>query len=259
MFLKVLGSFAKHLIIVLLICALGLSAAIASKHLLVKKLLIGGLEKKLGLKIHYDDLDVALLAGHIRIEGLTIENPAGFEKRELAQVPLLQIICNPIEFIRTRKLIVYLMDLTIDNITIIKNADGAVNLKEIKLAEGFQAKAIAKSFLVEIFKFTLRDVYYIDYTHLTSNGQPLIKRYRVNIADLAYGNLDSFDDIVHLIELKILSQTGIGKVIGMTIAPLSEGLSDVVIVSGKSVKDVMGGVWGVLGLPMKMFKHHNSQ
>ena len=65
---------------------------------------------------------------------------------------------------------------------------------------------------------------------------------------------DSFEDIVHLVTNKIMANNEINQILGVTVAPLAEGLSNVVVISGNTVKNVAKGIFG---LPLSFFKHKN--
>jgi len=231
----------KRLLIIIFIFLVIFFAFVATKNIVVNKLLDMFLEKELEVNINIRDLDVSLLGGHIRIEGLTIDNPQGFPKREFVYIPSLEIVCNPFEYLKTKKLYVYFLDLNIERINIIKNEDGTINLKQFKVLERKESNT-PPFLLIDMFRLRLDDVYFIEYS---LHHKPILKRYNVNIKDIGFGNLNSFEDVVKLIVLKIISQTDIGKLINISIAPFVEDTKDIILLTGKTIKDTLKGIFGL--------------
>lgn len=228
-----------------------LSVFVNLKNVFVAKLLKNELEKRFGVTVQIANLDVSFLGGRIKIEGLTIGNPPGFEKREFVYAPQVFIICNVFDFLVRKDLNIYYLDLNIERFNIIKNHQGEINFKKIHILNAPEIKGQFKC-TTEVFKFSLSDVYFIDYTADANQAQ--LTRYPVDIKDAVFGKLDSFEDIVHLVTTKIMANNQINKVLGVTVTPIAEGLTNVVIVSGDTVKKVAKGIFG---LPLSFFKSKN--
>jgi hypothetical protein len=224
---------------------------IAQKNLIVRRLLEKGTENTLGLRIAMDDLDVALLGTHLRIKDLRIYNPAGFEEKEMAYVPLIYIVCDPAEYFKSKKLHFYFFDLNVERFNIVKNKEGSVNIEQIKCVKSKEQLRSKKktSFYIEIFRLNLGDIYYIDH----SKGYiPKPKIYHLGIKDETFSNIDSPDDITKLVILKVLENTEIGKLINLSIIPFASDMSDVVVLTGKTVKATIKGLLDSVTAPLKI-------
>lgn len=224
---------------------------VALKNIIVSRLLEKAAEGILGLNITIKDLDVSPLGTHLRMEGLTIYNPGGFEEKEMAYIPLVSIVCDPLEYIKNKKVHFYLLDLNVERINIVKNSEGLVNIKEIKVIQhsGQQQKGEKKSFSIEILRLGLGDIYYTDHR---SGGATKTRKFSVHIKDAMFSNIDSPQDIIDLVILKILANTEIGKLINMSIVPIVSDVSDVVVLTGKTVEATIKGFLDGITMPLKI-------
>jgi hypothetical protein len=228
---------------------------VAEKNLFVKKLLIEKSENLLGLKIEIADLDVSPFATHLRIEGLKISNPEGFPEKEMAYIPSLIMVCDPIKYMREKKMHYYLIDLNVDYVNIIKNKDGLVNLKEIKPFKNREEKPKEKdknkpgNYYVEIFRLNLGDIYYIQHT---PEGAVKTKKYPLQIKNALFSNIDNPRDILDLIVIKIFSNTEIGKIINMNMVPIISDVSNVVELTGKTMQATIKGLVNSVTTPFKI-------
>lgn len=247
------------IILTLILIAGLLTYYIAKKNLFVKELLIKRSEALLGLKIKIDDLDVSPFATHLRVEGLRVFNPDGFEEKELAYIPLITLVCDPIEYLKNKKLHFYLFDLNIKFINIIKNQAGLINVKEIKPFKEREQKAQNhatettqkknSNYYIEIFRLNLGDIYYIQHTE---NGQVKTKKYPLEIQNALFSNIDKPRDILDLIIIKIIANTEIGKIINMNMVPIISDVSNVVELTGKTMQATIKGLVNGVATPFKI-------
>jgi hypothetical protein len=241
---------AKNILVGLLIIVIILGMFISQKNLIVARILEKEAQETLGLKISMDSLDVSLFATHLRIRGLRVYNPQDFNVKEMAYIPSVMIICDPVEYLKTRHFELYFLDLDIDHVNVVKNKDGKVNLKEIKIIKDLMehsagnrpAKPQEKRgsvFSLDVFRLTFKEVYYTDYSGSRSTET---KKYALNIKDQVFTNVDSFRDIIDLIILKIIDNTEVGRLVNLSLSPILEDASNVVELTGKALKDTMRGV-----------------
>lgn len=245
----------KKTLIVLVVIFTALVASYATfKNFFVARLLESQSEALLGVNIVIKKLDISFLANYLRIEGLTIENPPGFGEKEFAYIPSMAIACHPLDYLKNKEIKIYFLGLDIDHINIIKNKQGLVNLKTINpIMNQNNNDAGDNKFSVEIFRLNLKDVYYFDY----QSGKALKpKVYNVNIKNTLFSNLNNPNDIVDLVVLKILSNTAIGQLINMSIAPVANDVKDVVVLTGKVVTDSIKGVFHIPSFIKGLFTGH---
>lgn len=223
---------------------------IIKKNVIVKRLLKTGAENALGLPITMEDLDVSILGTHLKIEGLRIYNPQGFKEKEMAYIPLIYIVCDPTEYLKSKKLHFYFLDLNIERINIIKNKEGKSNIEQIKAVKNREQKPKEKiAFQIEIFRLNLGDIYYMDY-YKGHVQKPRI--YSLRIKDATFSNIDSPDDVIKLVLLKVLENSEIGKLINLSIVSIASDVSDVVVLTGKTVKATIKGLLNGVTVPFKI-------
>ena len=66
--------------------------------------------------------------GEFQIQGMTLYNPRGFEGLVFAECPRLVLILNMPEFVRRERLHIYLMELSVQKVSVEKNPEGISNL-----------------------------------------------------------------------------------------------------------------------------------
>lgn len=222
---------------------------VLAKNIIVRVTLEKLVETALGVKVKVDDFDVSFLGHHLRAEGITIENPSGFKNGEFAYINTVNIICNPFDYITDRKITIYFLGVDIDKINIIKDENGDVNLKDFKILH--RTDEGQPHFRVDIFQLSLKDVYYIDYSRPSS---PRVKQYKIDMKNYAFENINSFEDVTHIVVWKALANTGIGKAINYTVAPLANNVKDVVFVGTRTTGSIIKGIFSLPSL----FKRNNN-
>ena len=108
---------------------------LSSKFLLAK-----ALERAIGAPVKITRLDFDLFSSQVGIYGLEIKNPKGFQEPALASVPELFIQVNALAFFQNR---VHIREirLNLDEITVERNPNGAINLTELGAVKKPQARS----------------------------------------------------------------------------------------------------------------------
>ena len=111
--------------ILLFLAVLILGASLSSKFILTK-----ALESAIGAPVKISKFHFDLFSSQVGIYGLEIKNPLGFQEPTLASLPELFIQVNLPAFFQNR---VHIREirLNLDEITVERNSNGAVNLTEI--------------------------------------------------------------------------------------------------------------------------------
>ncbi|MCF7872861.1 MAG: hypothetical protein K9L80_01470 [Candidatus Omnitrophica bacterium] len=223
---------------------------IGLKNIILGRILEDAIEKAYGLEIAVGDLDVSFTGSHARMKNVTIYNPPQFKKRELAFLPVVNIYFRPLEYFSTKKFKVYFLNVEIDRLTIIKNENRNINLKVLDQLRIEKQKELGKDLIeikepnkleIEMLHLVIADVYYIDNTR---PERQIVKRYNLDF-DQGFQNVDSFEDIGHLITYNIISQTKLGKTLDITITPLAENVKDIVVLPGKIATSTLKSVFGL--------------
>ena len=233
----------KFLWLVILISVIAISGFIVFKNYFVRKFLEKAFYHHLGVQINIRDVDVSLDADHITAKGLTVYNPEGYKKREMAYIPELEVYLNPYRVLTKKEFEFYSINLHIERFNIIKTVDGRFNIKELKWAN--ESKELPpelkwKFASAHIVNLKIIDVYY---TALRAKKKPVVKRYDLDIDDVSFKNVDSFNDITSLVMYAVALKTKLGKTLNIS-ASAYEVISNVVILPAKTG---VGTARGILG------------
>jgi len=233
----------KFLWIFFLIFVIGISGIIVFKNYFVRKFLEKTFYYHLGVQINIRDVDVSLDAGHITAKGLTVYNPEGYKKREMAYIPELKVYLNASRALTKKELEFYFINLHIERLNIIKTVDGRTNVSDLKWVnkiEGPQSASKWKFVNAHIVNLEINDVYLITQK---AKKKAVIKRYDIDVDDVSFKNVDSFNDITSLVMYAVALKTKLGKTLNIS-ASAYEVISNVVILPAKTG---VGTARGILG------------
>ena len=234
---------SKFLWLLFLIFIIGISGFIVFKNYFVRKFIEKRFYHHIGTNISIRDLDVSFFADHIIAKGITVYNPEGYEKRELAYIPQLKIFLNSYRALTKKEFEFYFVDLHIERLNIIKTVDGRINIKELNWAKeggGSAPKSRWKLAIIHIVNLEINNVYY---TVNRVKRKAVTKRYNIDIHDVAFKNVDSFNDVTSLVIYAVALKTKLGKTLNISTSAY-ENIKNVIILPGKTVGATAKGILG---------------
>ena len=234
---------SKFLWLFLSLFVIVISGFIFFKNFIVRKIIEKKFYQHLGVKINIRDVDVSFDADHITVEGLTVYNPEGYQKREMAYIPELKVYLNSYRALTKKELEFYFINLHIERLNIIKTVDGRTNVSDLKWVnkiEGASSESRWKFVNAHIVNLGINDVYNITQK---AKGKAVIKRYDVDIDDVSFKNVDSFNDITSLVFYAVALKTGLGKTMNIS-SSAYEIISNVVILPAQTVGGTAKGILG---------------
>lgn len=238
----------KKLVLWFLFAVVLLSVAlVTSRNIIFKRYIETSAEKALGLSVTIKDFHVSLTGNHIKARHISVMSPKGFQDSVLASIPLIEIVWDPFEYLKNKKVHFYFMDLQVELISVIKNSEGLVNIKAIRaIKRGEEEKKTKKlPFTVDVLRLSVKDVSYTDYYR---KRKPTSRVYPINISDIAFGNVDSSQDVVNLVIYRAFSSTNIGKLINLSLVPISKNVADTVMLPARLVHSTIKSIGGITGL-----------
>ncbi len=137
----------------------------------------------------------------------------------------------------------YFINLHIERLNIIKNVDGRTNVSDLKWVnkiEGAPSESRWKFVNAHIVNLEINDVYNI--TH-RAKGKAVIKRYDVDVDDVSFKNVDSFNDITSLVIYAVALKTKLGKTLNIS-ASAYNTISNVVILPAETAGSTAKGMLG---------------
>lgn len=110
------------------------------RDVLIKKGLVFVGEKIAGTTITLDHFSMSLMKQSIRLQGLKIYQPQGFTQQVMVNVPLVSVQWRMMEMLKGKGLHFSLVELDIQELTVIKNSAGEMNFNALKVVKEQQSK-----------------------------------------------------------------------------------------------------------------------
>ncbi|MBI2191171.1 MAG: hypothetical protein HYU36_04225 [Planctomycetes bacterium] len=223
------------------ILVLFLAAAFFSMNWAVRHGVRTAVRRSLGMEVEIRDLDVRFLrATDIRIEDLTIYNPEGFEGEVLARIPLIYVDYELGSLFKNR-VHCTLVELNVEEVAVMKNAAGEVNLNRLAaLLEGEESPPGKSDHTqpptevrIDRLVLTFDRVKFKD----ISGGEAARERtLRIGLNHEEFEDLSSVEEIVQVVVLKGLVTAGLAN-IGVAVERLGSMLKNV---RGKGMEALKG-------------------
>ncbi|MDD5019979.1 MAG: AsmA family protein [Candidatus Omnitrophica bacterium] len=237
-------------IIFFLIVLLSAATFVVAAHLKLKDLVEREIEQQLGIEVAIQKLEHSPFLTHIFAKGITIDNPAGFDEKELAYINAIHIVWDPGNLVFLKKPNIYLLAIDLERLSIIKNHEGKVNIKElVPIKDPDLAAKDTTPFFFDVFVLSIGTVHYTEYA---PSGKK-IHIYTIGIKDQAFVRLQDENEVVKLIIYKAIQNTEIGKLIHLTLSPALSGVSDTVDAAWGTAKSGLKSAVQVASLPFKVF------
>ena len=248
--MKIIRKLVLALGIILLVLVILLAVSfVIIKHLKIKEIVERQIEQSLGIDVSIDKIGFSPLLTHVWASGITIHNPSNFQEKELAYIEALHLLFDPIEIIISKKPDIYVLDLNLNRLNIIKNKDGQVNLEEINPLKDKDATLQDKTpFYFDMLVLSVGQVRFVDYSG--PNKKEHI--YPIGIKNATFINLKDEQDVVRLIVSKAIDNTDIGKLINLKIIPVVSQINDTFNSAWGTAKIGAKSVWGIMALPFNL-------
>jgi len=209
----------KILKTIAIIIAAVLVIAMAFEYIILVSVARNGLKYVVDLQTHMKKIAVQPARGSLTIKGLKIYNPSGYKVKVLADVSRilmdfkLKTLLEPGAFLDR-------IEIHIEEINIIRDKDGVVNLSKMKALTPQEKPEKKKPFLADKYVIRIGKVYYIDRT-LEEDKQ--IREIDLNVEE-EYKNVTDPDNLARLIAYKIFFNGKVGN-IGVDIQKIQADLA----------------------------------
>lgn len=189
----------------------------------------------LGAPVHIESVSVGLIRSAIAVKGLKIYNPKGFPEDTLLDMPLISLDYSLREMLQ-KKLHLSLAQITVKEVTLVKNKQGKLNTNSLKVTEEkkeTKTKPQRKTqemmpFQIDTLTLELGRVIVKDYTG--GGDKPYVQTYDIGMKK-AYKNINNPAQLTAVIlseamaptALKGASVYGIAALAGVAILPVGVG------------------------------------
>lgn len=217
-----------------------------SRNFIAKKT-IGGVVKSItGLSLNIDSLNIGVFKTLINIEGLKLDNPAGFADKTMMDVPEIYIDYK-IGSLLKKKIHLEELRLYLKEFTVVKNENGVLNISAMKTMKGGEkqegaAKEETKEekplpLQIDLLELKIDRVIYKDYSQ---GAVPVIKEYNVYLNE-KYTDITDAEKLVKLILYRAMFNTVVANLVNLDINLFRDDLSGILkratgILQGSSVE-----------------------
>lgn len=231
-------------IIIALALVLALSLA---KDMIAKVGVERAVEMVTGLRLRVSSFNLGLVNTSVRIKGLKLYNPRGFEEKVMIDMPEAYVNYDLMAVFKGK---IHVEDMFIDlkEFVVVKNADGTLNLDSLKMvreekaSSGPERKGKAPAIQIDKLRLKIGKAIYIDHT---VKGEPSVREFNVNI-DEQYSNISDPTALASLIVAKALMSTSIGSLAGFNVNVLTMPISGTLSTAEKITAGTVGSVGKVL-------------
>jgi len=225
----------RTLFISILLCGLvSIVTWIKGRDIILKHVIQDTLRKKSGLPIYISEVRSNIFLSKVEVIGTTVENPPNFSRRLLAYIPRLTIVSDLPHLLQKDRYHFFLLDFEIEEINIMKNANGVTNLNVVArmLQEHPKFKRAIAS---ELVRFDIKDALFYNATDTTTK----LRAYAIDAYDITFKNTNTLEDIVDAVIMEITSKALLGEVFNSVSDSFFSNIKDLNKVPSKMADKVM--------------------
>lgn len=181
------------------------------KNLVIKAVVTVGSSHVLGTKVHIDSFAVGIFKPVVRIKGFKVYNPRGFAKGLLIDINEVYVRYN-LPALLKGKLYLPLIVLDLEEMVVVKNKDGKLNVDSLKVVKDMEKskdkkttekKKPSKQLAIRIdeARLELGKVIVKDYT---KGDNPIVLAYEIGVKDKVYKDINSAQQFATLVMLEAM-------------------------------------------------------
>lgn len=214
---------SRRLAVVLVAILVGLALI---KNEIAKVAVINGVKAVTGLGVSIDHLDLGLLTTRVSVKGVKVLNPKGFDEPVMVSIPELYVDYD-VGAVLKGKTHLELVRLQLDELTVVKNAEGRVNLHSLTVVKEQQKTPSQKPatkpspLLIDLLELQIGRVVYKDYS---KGVPPTVRAFNVNINE-RYEHVRSPQALGSMILVRALAKTTIAQAANLDLGGLRETAS----------------------------------
>jgi len=182
-----MGKLFKIILVFIVI----IGALIAGKNIIGKFAIEKGVQAVTGLSLEIKKLDIGIISSNIEITDLNLFNPSGFPEGIMFHSPEIFVDYHLGDMLKGK---IHLEDmrLNFDQLVIIKNVDGKMNLEALKPKAKEESKESAKDKGSDGTKKGMPDIQIdhlvlkvgkVTYKDYSGGGEPSVQEFNINISE----------------------------------------------------------------------------
>ena len=198
--------------IVIIVLAVFIALGIV-KDQIIKAAVEIGASRVLGTNVRVGGLSFGILRPSVRVKAFKVDNPKGFPKGSMLDVAEAGVDYD-LPALLGGKLHFPLVILDLNEMVVVKNQDGVLNVDALKIAEKKEAVPAARPekpskplfFKIDELRLNVNKVIYKDYTR---GKEPLVQVFDVNLKNNIYRDIQSAQQLAALILVEAMKPTAI--------------------------------------------------
>lgn len=203
----------KKLVILGLIVVAGIILLGIVKDSLIKSVVTAGTTKVIGAPVKIDGFSLSVFKQAVRIKGFRIYNPKGYPKEPFLDISEVSVDYD-LGALLKRKLHLPSVVVNLNELVVIKNKEGKLNVDSLKVAQQKEEPSKPKErkpseqmpMQIDIFTLSIGKVIYKDFS---VGDKPSIQVYDIGIKEKTYQNITSVQQLALLILEEPMKKTAI--------------------------------------------------
>ncbi len=186
---------------------------VLARNVIVPPIVSSGVKSSTGLRVDIGAMDIGLLKRYVDVQRLQLMNPPGFTDPVMVDIPQISVAYQLGPLLRNR---LHLPSVTfaMQEVMIVKNADGALNIDALKALQGKRPPGSGQppredgtrmDLQIDELAIRVGKVVFKDYS---GGGAPRVQEFSLNL-DERFSNVTSPNDVTMALVMRILTRTGI--------------------------------------------------
>lgn len=181
-----------------------------AKDFLIKSIIEMTAPEIIGSKIQMGSFSLGIFSQQIHIKNLKLYNPPNFPDEAFLNMPEIRVNVNVQELI-TGKMHFPLVVFNMEEMIVIKNKEGKLNVDSLKIVQEQMVASKGKStqlpvFKIDILKLSIGKIIVKDFTHASPE---VVEVYNVAIKDKTIRNIDGAPKLIASVMVEALKPTAV--------------------------------------------------
>lgn len=199
-------------------------AVILARNYIVPPIVSSGVKAATGLRVAIGSMDIGLLKTYLDVQRLQLMNPPGFADPVMVDIPHIKVDYDLPALLRN-KLHLSSVTFAMQEVLIIKNADGSLNIDALKALQQkkqppAEPQPESKKMELQIDELAIR-IGTVTVKDYTGSGTPRVQQINLNL-DERFTNVTDPDHLTMEIVLRVMTRAGLGGLLDLNLAGLQQ-------------------------------------
>jgi len=209
-------------LIVILVIVIFVILLLTGRNVLIKNTVKQGVRQAFGVELNTESLSAGFIRSDLRIENLMVRSPEGFYEEPMVKVRRIYLDYDFWPLLK-RRIHAPNLEIAVEEIVIVKNHEGRLNLDEFRKRLKQRASPKARSadepkekrapetdrVMIDLLSLSLERVVYKDYS---LSPEAKVMTITVGIHDVQFENVRSSEDLIEKVISMALQKAALGHV-----------------------------------------------